>query len=207
MAVTRNALSQTSWQLPLQKPTGNIIHTWRHRRAVFIQIVHITRTLKYSVITNSMEQSPCWETSSLAANQEVTFLLWNPTVHYSIDKSPPLAPLLGKMNAVNNFQLHLSDIHSYIILPSMPRSSELFFFLLGFPNKILYALVCVLYALPISSSLIDRPNIWWGLQVVKLLIMYSSPACRYFLPLRSKYYALQSVWNQIQYFVELHGLS
>jgi hypothetical protein len=34
----------------------------------------------------------------------------------------------------------------------------------------------------------DHPsNIWWSLQVTKLLITQSSPASRHFLPLRSKY--------------------
>jgi hypothetical protein len=39
--------------------------------------------------------------------------------------------------------------------------------------------------------LFDLPNnIWWSVQVMKLLIMQSSPASRHFLPLRSKYSSL-----------------
>jgi hypothetical protein len=34
---------------------------------------------------------------------------------------------------------------------------------------------------------------WWSLQVMKLLIMQSSPASRHFLPLRSKY----SPWHSV----------
>jgi len=48
-------------------------------------------------------------------------------------------------------------------------------FLSVFPTKFFYtftSLLCVLHALPISSSLICYPNnIWWSVQVMKILIM------------------------------------
>jgi hypothetical protein len=41
---------------------------------------------------------------------------------------------------------------------------------------------------PSHTHLFDHPNnIWWSVQVMKLLIMQSSPASYHFLPLRSKY--------------------
>jgi hypothetical protein len=44
------------------------------------------------------------------------------------------------------------------------------------------------YMLRPSPPGFDHPNnIWWSVQVMKLLIMQSSPASRHFLPLRSKY--------------------
>ena len=36
--------------------------------------------------TNSMEQGPSWEANKLSACQEI---LWNPMVHYRIQKHPP----------------------------------------------------------------------------------------------------------------------
>jgi hypothetical protein len=44
-----------------------------------------------------------------------------------------------------------------------------------------------------SHPLFDHPSIWWGVQVMKLLIMQSSPASFHFLPLRSKY----SPWHPV----------
>jgi hypothetical protein len=47
---------------------------------------------------------------------------------------------------------------------------------------------CVLDAYPFHPTWFDHPNnIWWSVQVMKLLIMQSSPASRHILSLRSKY--------------------
>jgi hypothetical protein len=41
---------------------------------------------------------------------------------------------------------------------------------------------------PFHSSRFYRPNnIWWAVQIIKLLIMYFSPLPYYLVPLRSKY--------------------
>jgi hypothetical protein len=42
---------------------------------------------------------------------------------------------------------------------------------------------------PSHSSLFDHPNnIWWGVQIIKLLIMYFSSLPCYLVPLRPKYF-------------------
>jgi hypothetical protein len=42
--------------------------------------------------------------------------------------------------------------------------------------------------MPRPSPWFDHPhNIWWSVQVIKLLIVQSPPASCHFLPLRSKY--------------------
>jgi hypothetical protein len=78
--------------------------------------------------------------------------------------------------------------HSNIIHPSMPSPFERF---LPFSlTKILYAchLSHACYMSRTSHLLwFDHPNnIWWSVQVMKLLIMQSSPVFRHFLPLRPK---------------------
>jgi hypothetical protein len=67
-----------------------------------------------------MEQSPYWKANSHSASQEIPSLLRNPKVHYRVQKSPPVVPILSQMNLVNNFPpISLGPIyHLRLGLPS-----------------------------------------------------------------------------------------
>ena len=43
-----------------------------------------------------MEMSPSRELSSLWTSQEISLILWNPKVHYSLHSSPSLVAMLGE---------------------------------------------------------------------------------------------------------------
>jgi len=89
-------------------------------------------------LTTSVEQSPSWEANSHSASQEIFFLLWNPEVHYRVHKSPPLVPVLSKMNPVHNFLSYFSKINLIFTLHlclGLPTG----LFPSGFPTKVLYA--------------------------------------------------------------------
>jgi len=50
-------------------------------------------------LTNFTEQSPSWEANTHSASQEIYLPLRNRTVHYRIDKSPLLVPILRQMHS------------------------------------------------------------------------------------------------------------
>jgi hypothetical protein len=143
------------------------------------------RTLADWLTDNSMEQSCSWEAKSNSASQELLRLLCTPKVHYRVHNSPPLIPILSQMHPVHNFPPCFRKIHSNIILPYTPRPSE-WFFCSGFSTKIFYAFHISPMSDPFHPPLCAHPNnIWWGVQVTKLLIMQSW-ASHHFLTLRSK---------------------
>jgi hypothetical protein len=132
-----------------------------------------------------MEQSPSWQANIHSAIQEIPRLLWKPTVHYLIHNSPPLIRTWARW--IQSTPSHPISLRSIIILSFYLRlclPSGLF--PSRFRTKILYAFLIPLSALympcPSHPPWLNHPNnIWWSVQVMKLLITQSSPASRHFL--------------------------
>jgi hypothetical protein len=82
------------------------------------------------------ELSPSWGTTNCAAPQELPSILWNPKVQYRIHKSPPLVPILSRMNPIHSIPSYLSKIHFNIVHSRLGLPSRLF--PSGFPTNILY---------------------------------------------------------------------
>jgi len=139
-----------------------------------------------------MEQNPSWESNSHSANQEISTLQWNLKIRYCIHYSPPLVPVLSYMNPVHTLPTYFSKIHTNIIFLSTFMSSNWSSLQVSQPKIYIHfsSPPWILHIPPISShpSWFDHPqNIWWGLQVMKLLIMQSSSVLCHFFFLRSKY--------------------
>jgi hypothetical protein len=60
---------------------------------------------------NFMELSPSCEAASRSAVQELRNILWNPNVHYLIQKSPPLVPIQNQINTVRTTPSYLPNIY------------------------------------------------------------------------------------------------
>jgi len=129
----------------------------------------------YTVLAYSIEQSPSWEANRFSVRQEIDRTVWNQKVHYRIHKCPPPVPILIQLDPVHTPTSHILNIHLNIILPFMPGSPKWSLsFRFPYQNP-LYAsrLPHTRYMpRPSHSSRFYYPNnIWWAVQIIKLLIM------------------------------------
>ena len=138
-----------------------------------------------------MEQSPSRDVNRFSASQEITSILWNPKIHYPIHKCSPPVPILSQLDPVHTPTFHFLKVHLKLSshlrlrLPSGPFPS-------GFPHQ-----YPVYVSLLPHTSYMPRPshssrsyhtnNIWGGVQILRLLIVWFFPLPRHLVPLMPKY--------------------
>jgi hypothetical protein len=68
------------------------------------------KTAGYFIIHSLMELSPSREAANYEAAEELSCILWNPKVHYSAHKNPPLVPILSQIDPVHTIRSYLKSI-------------------------------------------------------------------------------------------------
>ena len=147
-------------------------------------------------VTNSTGQRASWGSSTSQASLEFPHILWNPIFHYRVHKYPPLVCVTSQINSLYFLNIYFN------ILPSTPRSSK-FLFSIKFPHQNLVCtssllLTCYIPCLSHSFWFDRSNNIWWTVQIMKLLIMQSSPLLWYLVPPRRKSVSQQAVFANPQ---------
>jgi len=148
-----------------------------------------------------MEKSPSWEANWFSDSQEFSTLNG---IQGSLPRlQPPPGPVLSQINPIHALPTPFLKIHLNIILPSIPGSSK-WSLSLRFPppknpvctSPLLH--VCYMAHPSRSSSYYHPNNIWWAVQIIKLLIMYFSLLPCYLIPLRPKYSPKHPVFTHPQ---------
>jgi len=125
--------------------------------------------------TDSVEQSPSWETKRFSSSQEIPCILWNPKVHYRFYKCPPPVPILNQLDPVHTPTFHFLKFHLNIVLRSTCGSSKCPLSL-RFPHQNPVSASPLTHTRymthPSHSSRFYHPNIiGCGVQIIKLLTM------------------------------------
>jgi hypothetical protein len=102
--------------------------------------------------------------------REMPRFLWNPKVHYRVHKSPQLVPVLNQTQSTPCFQIRFNIIFSFT--PRSPKCGMHF----KLSNSNFLCISHLSHACyiprPFYFPWLDRHNnIWWSVQVMKLLIM------------------------------------
>jgi hypothetical protein len=113
---------------------GSSAKQTKHRKTARIQRKFWPLGTRTYLVSYSMEQRPSWEANRFAASQEIPRIIWNPKVHYSIQKCKPPVPILSQLHPVRTptsyfIKIHLNiTSHPLLGLPSVLVTS-------GFPTK------------------------------------------------------------------------
>jgi len=126
---------------------------------------------------------------------------WNSKVHSRIHKCPPLVAILSQFDSVHDITFHLLKIHLNIVLSSMPGFPKWSLSLTFLHQPLLHHTPppYALHVPPMSFFSIWPPiQYWMGVQIIKLLIMQSSPFPCYLVPFRPKYPPQHTLLKHLQ---------
>lgn len=78
----------------------------------------------FGIFTNRKQENSSWESNISTTIHDVPGIPRKMLVHYRVNKSPPLVPILAQINPVQALQPDLRKMHFSIILTSTFRSSN-----------------------------------------------------------------------------------
>jgi hypothetical protein len=153
-------------KIPRLEPTEDQFHAVRHFSPRYF------KTLEHCLPMSALRSRVLLEKLSLSAIQQIPRLLCNPKVHYRVHNSPPPVPIPSQVHSVHTFPPCFPKIHSNIILPSTPRSSQ-------WSHPFRFSNQNILRVPIVHACYMPRPshhpnNIWCRVQVTEPLVMQFS---------------------------------
>jgi hypothetical protein len=87
---------------------------------------------------------PLLEKANCATTQELPNILWDLKVHYRVDKSPPLVPILSQINPIHETSSYFSLSSTLLVSSCLRLGLPSGLFHSDFPTDILYAFITLL---------------------------------------------------------------
>jgi hypothetical protein len=148
--ILRYDIPKELWRWPLHQPArcGHILSPnslWTQPSVDPSNHVSVLRT-------NFMELSPSRETASCAVTQQLSNSLWNPKIHYRVNNSPPLVPILSQIDLVHTNPSYLR--HNLLLFTHLHLGLPSGLFPSVFPTNILYAFLFSLIRATCTANLI-----------------------------------------------------
>jgi hypothetical protein len=109
--------------------------TWSKKRVFLLAFWLKQAELNAAQQSSYVELGPSWIAASCAATHELPNILWKPSVHCRVRKSPPLAPTLGQISQVHTFPIDLFKIRFNIYSSTGVLLFLVVSFLLAFQTK------------------------------------------------------------------------
>jgi len=154
-------------------------------------VFYLWNTLASNSVSNTVKHIPAWEADNSSATQKIPWILWNLREYYHVHVSLPLVLTTNQMNPIHALTHCFSNICFNIILSFMSRSYR-WSVSLRFPHQSIMWTSLLLRMChmpnPSYSSWFYHSNIvWWGVQLMRLLVMKYPPVLCYIFPCRPKY--------------------
>ena len=175
VSATHKATVFTPYTRSRPLPTYKIIALWCFWNTLNFCINCI---MYFYIPTDSVEQSPSWEATSSSSRQENPLHFWNPEFIAMFTKTPQLLPTRSQINPFHDLKIH-NDFPS-------ARWSSWWAFSFSFPTRNPLPHSCYMPRLYNPSFCARFNHIWWA-QIMKLLILQSSPVSCHTPPHRPKY--------------------
>jgi hypothetical protein len=137
--------------------------TYEYVRVVKRVLIPINFSHRRNTLSNQLRKTKySWEANTFSANQKIPNLVRNPNIYYSLNKRPPLDPILGQINPINT-RTHFFTVSPNIVYVCIYFTRQKYCHMyqcdsrrgfgldIGFINHLYTKLVTTLNCIPVAN--------------------------------------------------------